>query len=173
MLSSMAHHWYSWVRKACPDRPFLLWYSAAYYYEAMETGVCTGRLEHVCHRERPSRPCMAVARPNRELRKGGFFFSRAANCLFFRKTSNREHLAGPARSCCQAQSVRAAVVESFVCETTVKMWQGLPPGKGLAVESPCGGERPGKEEEELLQWFPRGWLVIDEPFLVGGLVLWP
>lgn len=47
---------------------------------------------------------------------------------------------------------------------------GSPSDKGLSVESPCGGKRPGKEE--LLQWFPRDWLVIDEPFLVGDLVLW-
>lgn len=45
---------------------------------------------------------------------------------------------------------------------------GSPPEKGLAVESPCGGTRPGKEEEELVQWFPRDWLVIDETFLGGG-----
>lgn len=38
----------------------------------------------------------------------------------------------------------------------------------MSVESPCGGKRPGKEEEELLQWFPRDWLVIDETFLGGG-----
>lgn len=50
---------------------------------------------------------------------------------------------------------------------------GSPPEKGLAVESPCGEKRPGKEEEELLQWFPRDWLVIDETFLGGVLVLWP
>lgn len=47
---------------------------------------------------------------------------------------------------------------------------GSPPDKDLSVESPCGGKRPGKEE--LLQWFPRDWLVIDEPFLAGDLVLW-
>lgn len=45
---------------------------------------------------------------------------------------------------------------------------GSPPEKGLAVESPCGGKRPGKEEEELLQCFPRDWLVIEETFLGGG-----
>lgn len=73
VLPSMAHSWYSWARRACPVSPFLLWYSAAYQYEAMEAGVCTGRLEHVCHREGPSRLCVAVAEPNRELRKGGFF----------------------------------------------------------------------------------------------------
>lgn len=49
---------------------------------------------------------------------------------------------------------------------------GSPPEKGLAAESPCGGKRPGKEEEELLQWFPQDWLVIDETFLRGVLVLW-
>lgn len=42
------------------------------------------------------------------------------------------------------------------------------------MESPCGEKRPGKEEEELLQWFPRDWLVIDQTFLgTGVLVLWP
>lgn len=99
VLPSMAHNW---ARRACPGSPFPLWYSAAYHYEAMEAGVCTGRLEHVCHREGSSRLCMAVAGPNR-VEEGRTFFSRAANSLFFRKTDNREHLAGPAKSCCQAQ----------------------------------------------------------------------
>lgn len=46
------------------------------------------------------------------------------------------------------------------------MWQS-PPEKALVVESPCGGKRSGKEEEKLLQWFPRDWLAIDETFLGG------
>lgn len=82
VLLSVAHRWYSWAQKARPDSSFPLWYSAAYHYEAMETGVCTGRLERVCHREGPSRPCMDVAGPNREFRKGGFF-SQELQIVYF------------------------------------------------------------------------------------------
>lgn len=67
VLPIVAHHWYSWAGRACPDSPFPLWYWAA--SEAMEAGVCTGRLECVCHREEPSRLCMAAPGPNREVRK--------------------------------------------------------------------------------------------------------
>lgn len=82
--------------------------------------------------------------------EGRIFFSRAVNCLFFRKASNSEHLAGPAKSYCQSQSVRAAVGEILACETTVKMWQGLLQTrawlwkvpvveKGLAKRNCCNG----------------------------------
>lgn len=39
-----------------------------------------------------SRLCMAVAGPNR-VEQGMIFFSRAENCLFFRKSSNSTWLA--------------------------------------------------------------------------------
>lgn len=127
MLPSVAHNWYSWARRACPDSPFPLWHSAAYHHGArslhQQAGACVPL-------EGPSRPRMAVAGPSRELRKGGFFSQELQIVYFLGKLATESTWLAQQNPAAR-HSVRAAVGEVLVCETTIKMWQSFPQTRWL------------------------------------------
>ena len=176
VLPSVAHRWYMLGSEIelCPDSPFPLWYSAPYHYEAVEAGVCTGGQECVCCREGPCRRCTVVAGPKIELGKGEVFLKSCHLSLCFWLENQQQGAPGwprpePAAAGTQWQSCRWRDPGlSDRCKDVAG-----PPDKGSAAESPCGGKKSGKGEEELLQRFSRSWLAIDETFLMAGLVLWP
>lgn len=177
VLPSVAHRWYvlSSEIELYLASPFPLWYSAPYHYEATEAGACTGRQEYVCCREGPSRWYMIVAGPKVELRKGEFFLKSCNLSLCSWLENQQQGAPGwpqrePAAPGMQWQSCRWRDLElSNPCEDVA----GPPSNKGWAAEGPCGGKKSGKGEAELLQRFFRGWLAINETFLIVGLVLWP
>lgn len=126
------------------------------------------------HREGPSRPCMAVAGSNRELRKGGFF-SHELQILCFLGELATESTWLAQQNPAARHSVRAAVGEIVVvCETIVKMWQGVPQRKAWLWKVPVVEKGQAKRKRNCCNGsLETGWLLM-RPSLVGGiLVLWP
>lgn len=114
---------------------------------------------------------MAVAEPNRV--EEGRIFSQELQILYFLGKLATESTWLAQQNPAARHSVRAAVGEIIVCETTVKMWQGLPQRKACLWKVPVVEKGLAKRKRNCCNGsLETGWLLM-RPSLGGVLVLWP